>query len=217
MSTHEQSMATAIFDVPVAPKPYMTEDEFVGWSFKENARAEWLDGRVMMMSPVSDEHSELFFWLARVLGDYVERRDLGIVRGPELFVRFTDPPIRRLPDLFFVSSSRRSLMKHAHFEGAPEMIMEIVSPESKARDWREKYHEYEGAGMREYWVIDPMSEHVELYVLSSDQKYVRVAERDGWPVSAAVPGFRLKTAWLWRGTRPKAIDALEELNAPRDK
>jgi Uma2 family endonuclease len=92
------------------------------------------------------------------------------------------------------------------------MIMEIVSPDSESRDWRDKYQEYEAAGVREYWVIDPMSEHVELYFLSEQQRYERVAEIDGWLASTAVPGFRLKTNWLWPATRPKAIDALRELN-----
>jgi Uma2 family endonuclease len=66
--------------------------------------------------------------------------------------------------------------------------------------------------VREYWVIDPMAEHAEAYLLSDAGKYERVAERDGWLLSTAVAGFRLKTEWLWPATRPKAIDALRELD-----
>jgi Uma2 family endonuclease len=134
--------------------------------------------------------------------------------GPELFVRLPKQKRRRLPDILFVSTARRDLFRKAHFEGAPDMIMEIVSPDSEARDWRIKYLEYEAAGVREYWVIDSMSEHVELYVLSEQQRYERIAETDGWLASTAVPGFRLRTDWLWPATRPKAIEALKALNDP---
>jgi hypothetical protein len=50
-----------------------------------------------------------------------------------------------------------------------------------------------------------------IFIFSDKQKYEQTAERDGWLVSTAVPGFRLKSAWLWPATRPKAIDALKEL------
>ncbi len=213
MSTHEQSIATTFFDMPVAPKPCMTEDEFVTWSFKENIRAEWIDGEIIIMSPVSTEHAVLVVWLLRVVADFVERHGLGTVLGPELFVRFAERKRRYLPDLFFISTQRTAQFRKAHFEGAPDMIMEVVSPDSVARDWRDKHAAYESAGVREYWVIDPMAEHAEVYLLSDAGKYERVAERDGWLASTTVAGFRLKTEWLWPAKRPKAIDALRELEA----
>jgi Uma2 family endonuclease len=215
MSTYDESLTSPTsFDLPVVPKRSMTEDEFVTWCMKEDIRAEWVDGEVIIMSPNSYQHVALFRFLIFVLHGFVELRDLGEVMGTELFVRLPEQRRRRLPDILFVSAARRDLFRKAHFEGAPDMIMEIVSPESEARDWRIKYSEYEAAGVREYWVIDPMSEHVELYVLSDKQRYERIAESEGWLISTAVPGFRLKTAWLWPDTRPKAIEALKELNEP---
>jgi len=138
---------------------------------------------------------------------------LGKVLGSELFVRLAGQKRRRLPDLLFVTTARESLLMKAHFDGAPDLIIEIVSEESEDRDRREKHGEYEKAGVREYWVIDPIAEQVEVHVLGADQKYEQVTERDGWLHSVAVPGFRLKIDWLWPATRPKAIEALAELNA----
>ncbi len=213
MSTYDESLVNpTTFDLPIVPKPRMSEDEFVAWSMKENIRAEWVDGEVIVMSPTSFEHGDLFRFLFFVLGGFVENHDLGKVMGSELFVRLPKQKRRRLPDILYVSTARCELFRKAHFEGAPDMIIEIVSAESEARDWRIKYQEYEAAGVREYWVIDPMSEHVELYVLAEQQRYEQVAQTDGWLLSTAVPGFRLKTTWLWSATRPKAIDALKDLN-----
>jgi Uma2 family endonuclease len=56
--------------------------------------------------------------------------------------------------------------------------MEIVSLESLPRDWRDKYWEYETAGVQEYWVIDPLAPHAEAYALGEDKRYARIAEQD---------------------------------------
>lgn len=211
MSTYDESLAPAAFELPVVPKQRMTEEEFVAWCMKEEIRAEWVDGEVIVMSPNSVEHVAIFKFLIVVLNTFVEHHDLGEVMGSELFVRFATQKRRRLPDIVFVTSARRDLFRKAHFEGPPDMIMEVVSPDSETRDWETKYREYEAAGVREYWVIDPLAEEAALYVLSDSGKYEQVDEREGWLASTAAPGFRLKTSWLWPATRPKAIDALREL------
>jgi Uma2 family endonuclease len=212
MSTHDQTMPAGAWNVPIPPKSSMTEEEFVTWCFKDEVRAEWIDGEVIIMSPVSTEHARLVNWLLQVVSIFVEQRELGTVLGPELFVRFAPKKRRYLPDLFFVAAPRTDLFRKAHFEGAPDMIMEVVSPDSVARDWRDKYVAYESAGVREYWVIDPMSERAEAYALSDAGKYRGIAERDGWLASIAVVGLRLKTEWFWPATRPKTLDALRELD-----
>src|SRR5947209_20375366 len=100
MSTHERSLsAVGDYQLPVLPKTRMTEDEFVAWCGKEVVRAEWIDGEVVIMSPNSTEHVDLFGFLNFVLRGFVEKRDLGKVLGSELFVRLAGQKRRRLPDL----------------------------------------------------------------------------------------------------------------------
>ena len=95
--------------------------------------------------------------------------------------------------------------------------MEIVSPENEARDWREKYFEYEAAGVREYWVIDPMSQHLEVYALwepegghSGPKRYRRIKENEGVLESTVLSGFRVRTASFWP-PRPHVLDVAREL------
>ena len=211
MSTHDETMPAGTWTVPVPPKSSMTEDEFVTWCFKDEVRAEWIDGEVIIMSPVSTEHARLVNWLLQVVSIFVEQRELGTVLGPELFVRFAPRSAVIFP---ICSLSRRPARTYfgRRISKAPDMIMEVVSPDSVARDWRDKYVAYESAGVREYWVIDPMSERAEAYALSDAGKYSRIAERDGWLASIAVVGLRLKTEWFWPATRPKTLDALRELD-----
>ncbi len=188
----------------------MTEDQFLALC-NDDARAEWVDGDLIMMSPVSSEQDDLNTWIASVMRGFVEQKKLGLVRGPNFTVRLADQQRRRIPDVMFIQTSRCDLIRPNHLEGAPDLAVEIVGPESAARDWREKYLEYQAAGVREYWVIDPLGEHVEVYVLAADALYQRLPEADGYLKSTVLAGLNLKTLWLWKATRPLFLDALREL------
>jgi Uma2 family endonuclease len=146
-----------------------------------------------------------------LLDDFVVAHDLGEILGPEFQVRIGRLRRRRVPDILFIAQARRDIIKTNHVEGAPDLIIEIVSPDSIARDWREKYLEYEAAGVHEYWVIEPAEEYVEAYALGEDQRYARLEEKEGAIHSTALPGFYLKPAWLWEEPLPKVAEVLREI------
>jgi Uma2 family endonuclease len=197
--------------LPVKPaRLQMTEEEFVAWC-DEDTRAEWVDGEVIMPSPANLKHVDLAGFLNLILRMFVTNRGLGGVYGPELQVRFASLRRRRVPDLLFVSTERMNILKATEVEGAPDLIVEIVSPDSLARDWREKYLEYEAAGVREYWVVDPMSRRFEGYTLDADGHYTLMEEKDGVVYSTVLSGFLLKPAWLWQEPLPNPLDILREL------
>jgi Uma2 family endonuclease len=164
-----------------------------------------------MPSPANLKHVDLAGFLNIILRLSVTSRGLGVVYGSELQVRFTSLRRRRVPDLLFISTERVSILKTTEVDGAPNLIIEIVSPDSLARDWREKYLEYEAAGVREYWVIDPMAQRVEIYALSADGHYMLIEEKDGVISSTVLPGFFLKPTWLWQEPLPNPLDVLKEL------
>lgn len=186
----------------------MSEAEFVAWC-DEDTRAEWVNGEVIVMSPVNLRHMYAGQFLLRLLRAFVEARDIGDVLGPEFQVRL-NPSVRRVPDLLFVSRRQLGSIRSTYFDGAPELVIEIVSPDSEARDWREKYLEYQAAGVREYWVIDPNSEHMEVYRLVG-KAYRRIEEKDGRIASAVLRGLYIKPAWLWAAKPPKLATILKEL------
>ena len=195
----------------VTPHLRMTEEEFVAWC-DEDTKAEWVDGEVIMPSPANLKHVDLAGFLNLVFRVFVTSRGLGVVYGPELQVRFADLRRRRVPDLLFVSTERTGILKNTEVEGAPDLIIEIVSPDSLARDWREKYLEYEATGVREYWVVDPMSQHFEGYTLGTDGHYTLIEEKNGVVSSIVLPGFFLKPTWLWQEPLPNPLDILRELS-----
>jgi len=192
------------------PPARMTEQEFLDWC-DEDVKAEWVDGEVIMMSPAGDQQVSFNGWVISVMLLFCEHFNLGEVRGPELMIRIGKPPRRRVPDVLFIAKARLDILKKNHVEGAPDLVMEIVSPDSEARDWRDKYLEYQAAGVREYWAIDRMTQHMEAYALGSNGQYIRINEIDGKISSSVLPGFYLRPAWCWQEKLPKVVDVLKEL------
>lgn len=188
----------------------MTEQQFIAWA-DEDTRAEWVDGEVILMSPANMRHVDLTIFLLRLMGEFVEHHQLGKVMGIEFMVRFARPRQRRMPDVLFIAADREHLLRQAHFEGAPDLVMEVVSPDSVDRDWREKSQEYEKAGVREYWVIDPANQRVVAYAREGRRRFRAIDEKDGKIHSTVLKDFFIKPAWLWPEKLPRVRTVLREM------
>ena len=203
-----KTVAAESSEIQRHPRRRMTEEEFVAW-IGEKTRAEWVDGKVEMMSPVNSEHDMLVFWMRAVIQLYSEAHDLGIVRGPEFMTRL--PKRRRLADVLFVSKARSGIVGENHVDGAPDLIVEIVSPESPARDYRDKFADYEVAGVKEHWILDPKSARMEAHHLSRAGKFRPIKEGGDGIHSVVLPGFRLKSEWVFGQPRLSILKVLSEL------
>jgi len=192
----------------------LDEEAFVNWAAKNDGlKVEWVDGEVQYRSPPNFSHCSINLWLCRLLGDFVETNDLGVVLGPEFMTRLlASTPRRRVPDILFVDASRVHLFTKQHFEGPPDVLFEIVSPDEPARDYRTKYFEYQSAGVREYWIVDPMSEGIEASRLNAQGKYELIQPDEKSALrSEAIKGFFLKPAWVFSDPRPKVRKCLREM------
>jgi Uma2 family endonuclease len=188
----------------------MTEKEFEAWC-DEDTRAEWVNGEVILMSPANIPHIELNLWLCGLLRELVDIDDAGRIFAIEAQIRLPGQKVRRNPDVIFVARAREHIIKKTYIDGAPDLIMEIVSPDSESRDWRDKYIDYEKSGVREYWVIDPQSQRVEAYTLGRDKKYRRIKEVEGKIGSKVLRKLFIRPAWLWKTPLPKLATVMKEL------
>ena len=192
-----------------ATSAVMTEEEFEAWC-DEDVKAEYVDGEVIVHSPVSTRHSDVVLFLAGLMRVIVQQHDLGRVLGPELQVRLR-PGLRRVPDLLFVAKERADMIQPTLVEGAPDLIVEIVSPDSVERDWREKYLEYQAAGVGEYWVVDLEYQRLAVYRLGEQGRYQAVLAEEGVYRSQILPGFWLRAEWLWQEPLPSELDVAREM------
>ncbi len=113
--------------------------------------------------------------------------------------------------MLFVRKDRERLIEENYLNGPADLVVEIVSPFSIARDRGEKFVEYEAGGVSEYWLIDPQRRQAEFYQLSEESQFQPTpCGPDGFYTSRAVSGFRLHPGWLWQDPLPKVSDAVRK-------
>ncbi len=206
---------SAILELTETPKketenslPRMTFEEFLQFG-GEDSWAEWIDGEVITMYSASTRHQEIVLFLAQVLGIYVRSKNLGDVFIAPFAMKLEAEKRGREPDLLFVSRERKHLIEPTFLNGAADLVVEVISPESIGRDRGEKFVEYESAGVHEYWLIDYEQKRAEFYELAADGFY-RVANTDGTFYSKVIEGFFVREDWFWQENLP-TIEALKEL------
>jgi Uma2 family endonuclease len=125
-------------------------------------RMELIEGELIVPPAPSDDHQSLVTYLAACLIALIPE---GTWRVAPTDVILTLNTVVQ-PDLFWIApDSSRCTLKDKKWHGAPDLVVEILSPSTALYDKREKYALYEKHGVREYWLIDPAAHLVEVYVL----------------------------------------------------
>ena len=202
-----------IESAPSRPPPTkkLSFEEFLEWC-DEDTWAEWVEGEVEVLSPASLKHQDLSDFLTGIMRAYVEAHDLGRVLGAPFLMRLPELGRGREPDILFISKEHLRQLRETYLEGPADLVVEITSPESLLRDRGEKCAEYEMAGVREYWLIDPEGQRADFYLLDEEGRYRReTADEEGVFRSAVLPGFKLRVSWLWAEPLPPLIEVLREL------
>lgn len=188
----------------------MTYEEFLNWP-GDNHQVEWVDGRIVFMSPVTEPHESIRGFLYSLIKLFVEVRQLGRVYS-EPFQMKTGPDLPgRAPDVFFVANANLGRVKRLNVEGPADLVVEVISPGSRATDRGDKFYEYEQGGVPEYWLLDPDRRQAEFYLRGDDGIY-RLASfgSDGIYPSQVLAGLWLKVEWLWQPLPPPIMDVLKE-------
>ena len=174
-------------------------------------RFEWSDGSLIETAPTSPDHVRKSTFLTTLFQLYVDARGFGEVFGDRLAQR-VGPGKARVRDVSFFKKENLRKIGPTNAEGAADLIVEIVSPDSRVRDRRDKFFEYAKAGVEEYWIVDPERRTADFYRLD-DGVYDRVEpDNEGRVHSSAMPGFFLRVGWPWNG--PTLQKAMRESGAP---
>jgi Uma2 family endonuclease len=175
--------------------------------------AEWVDGEVELTMSASDRHQDLVRFFTMIIGTFVEENDLGVIRTAPLVMKLDKEKRGREPDLLFVSNKNLHRLKKNYLDGAADLVIEIISPESRGRDRGDKFYEYESAGVKEYWLIDYEREQTEFYNLDKKGIY-QSSKPDENNIfhSKVIKNLELRVDWLWQKKLPSLLEILKEWN-----
>ena len=162
----------------------------------DGKRYEILDGDLYVTPSPTARHQEVSFNLALAMGQYVKTHGLGKVLASPLDVILADDSIAQ-PDLLFVSNERLPIVRD-WVHGAPDLVIEILSPGTRDRDRTLKRHLYARHGVRELWLVDPEARSVEIHTLDPTTESVprTFADRDIL-ISDVHPTLRLPLEPIW--------------------
>lgn len=208
-------MDTQITDAPPTGEQHikMSYEEFVA-GVDEDAHAEWVDGEVIFFMPPKTMHQRIGQFLAGLLSMYVQMLRLGEVLSAPLEMRAMPDGNAREPDILFVANEHRERLTERRLEGPADLVVEIISNESVGRDRGDKFYEYEEAGVREYWIVDPRpgKQRVDVWWLAAEGKYQAVVPDDhGRYHSQVLPGFWIHAGWLTQEPLPDTLMVLAEM------
>ncbi len=176
--------------------------EFLELDLEE--RVEWVEGKVVLMTPARREHAELVAFLLTSLRAYVEARELGQVYCEPFVMKTGEGMPGRSPDVFFVTSAHLDRIKEKHLEGPADLVVEVLSPDSRGRDRGDKFFEYEQGGVLEYWLLDPVRKEAEFYLLQ-EGRFRPVVVEGGVYRSREVAGLEVDVGWFWQRPFPTLL------------
>lgn len=186
----------------------------------ETRIVEWVDGEIIEYLPPSIEHQDLTGFIYSLISAFINDLDLGkVVIAPSEVRLWSEGPARE-PDVFVILKNRISSFDKWRFKGAPDLVVEVVSPSSVREDRVRKFSEYEQAGVREYWLVDPRPNHQTVECFQRDEAGVYQpveADEQGRIYSAVLADdrarFWLHVSWLWLEPLPTVRTALGEILA----
>lgn len=158
--------------------------------------SELIDGRIVAMTPTGDEHGTIEFNLGSELRVFVRRQRLGRVTGGEVGIYTRRNPDRvRAVDIAFISTSRLAEPVKGYLTVAPDLVVEIMSPDDRWQDMREKLTEYFTIGVTWVWVVEPSNRKV--LVFRSSTTVEEFGEDDTLAGEGVLAGFAVKVADLF--------------------
>ena len=164
------------------------------YALPDGERAELIDGRIYYMAPPSRKHQKLLLSLSRVIADYIDSNNGSCEVDIAPFAVFLNEDDRNYvePDISVICDPNK--LNDKGCVGAPDWIIEIVSPSSRVMDYTTKLFKYRTAGVREYWIVDPDKNRVTAYTFDVDN-INEYAFTDDIPVNI-YPGFTINLSKL---------------------
>ena len=171
-------------------KTYTIEDIY---NLPEGTRAELIDGQIYYMAPPSGTHQKISMFLSKIIANYIDKKggNCEVYAAPYAVFLNKDDMNYVEPDLSVICDPSKLDDKGCH--GAPDWIIEITSPSTQSMDYGIKLFKYRTAGVREYWIVNPVKKIVSVFDLENEQQSGVYSFDDEIPVTI-YPELTIKLA-----------------------
>ena len=160
----------------------------------EGAPYQLIGGELVLTPAPTSYHQIISGRLEFKMMDHVTADNLGIVLYAPIDV-YLEKTETYQPDIVFVTQERLGIIKPEKIEGAPDLVVEILSPSTAYYDLRKKYRSYEKHGVREYWIVDPEEKSIQVFTLDKGKfKLDQEAAQEGSVCSRVIAGLTIDVA-----------------------
>jgi len=157
----------------------------------DEKRYELIEGELFMAPSPNEAHQRISGDLEFLLRQHVRENGLGFVYDAPFDVVLSDEDVVQ-PDILFISKERSSIITVDNVRGVPDLIIEIISMSTSKRDKKEKNEIYSKYGVKEYWIVDPTVENIEVKVLEEDGlETIKTYTKDEMLTSQVLPDLRI--------------------------
>lgn len=166
-------------ELPLTEQVHTIEEIY---ALSEEKRAELIDGQIYETEPPSILHQRISIALANKIADYIDSKkgDCEVFPAPLAVFLNNDDTTYVEPDISVICNNNK--IDDRGCNGAPDMIIEIVSKSSQRMDYLTKLFKYRTAGVREYWIVDPMKRTVLVYIFGENEDSTQYVFEDDIPV-----------------------------------
>jgi len=167
-----------------------TADDYA--QLPESAPFQLIQGKLIFMAAPRINHQKISSKLNRLIGNYVELHSLGECLCAPTDVKFNEKNVVQ-PDLLYVSISRKHIINELNIGGAPDFVVEILSPGNTQAEMDAKMHLYGKYEVVEYWIVKPNEERIEVYHNKQQEMVLQQeAGMEDTIKSVAIAGFELE-------------------------
>lgn len=178
-------MATIIAEKKITVKEFSTMD------LDENFYYELINGTIVKKQAPSFAHQNASMNLSFLISAFIREKKLGKIVASPIDV-FFDEYNNTQPDLLFIRKEREYIITKHGVEGAPDLIIEILSPSTLRFDRREKFNLYLQFGVSEYWIVEPVNKSIEVYFLDNGKYDLQSSSmNEGFIQSKVLDGLTL--------------------------
>ncbi|MCL6479787.1 MAG: Uma2 family endonuclease [Peptococcaceae bacterium] len=176
----------------LSDRVYTVEDYM---KMDDGQRYELIGGKLIMVPRPGPKHQRVGAEIVTAFKNYLKRNPSGEIFY-EVDVLLSGQVVS--PDLIFISQDRLDIVKELNIQGAPDLVIELLSPSTAKYDKKEKRHLYLANGIKEYWMVDPDQQLVEVLIAGGNEwRWAGVFDREDVLTTTLLPGLEINLSEIF--------------------